>query len=566
MKKILSIIILFALALTSVACKKYGTDTPTTTSEPEFSVTDELLSEPKITIAENGKTEFKLVNSSSLVEEIIDTVISFAGELRNNTGITFVRTSDKVTGNNDYSERYEILFGPANRAESKEVYASINYDGYAVKLVGRKIVLAAYTAEGLRLAADALFNKCIRIVPGEGGSSVYYMDDYVYNGEVPLFFTKDNPLESYKIVYSSSTIGFASRLAMLIEEKLGVALKLVKDTEPPSEFEIIAGNVARDEVKNIYAKTEIDYIVQAVGKKLVILPDTGAMNYNLIDVFAEDFLYMAPAFNFPANVEESNIKYHAENRVELTEGADLRIMSFNILNEAWATTPDMTERIPGVIGCIRAYKPDVIGIQEVSPNWYAQLYKYLGDDYVFLNTDIDGKKDYNYTALAYNKNTVKLLTEKLYFFSVGNNKRIRLINMGYFEHIATGNTFVVTNTHYNANHTTVEKEEQNRFVQASEFVSEITSYVKSYQCPVFSTGDYNCKEGSRPYEKMMESGLIVSSKYMAKEKGLKANENSIDHILYTGDATPLYFSFVLDQTVINASDHKPLFADFKFGN
>ena len=138
MKKILSIIILFALALTSVACKKDGTDTPATTSEPEFSVTDELLSEPKITIAENGKTEFKLVNSSSLVEEIIDTVISFSGELRNNTGITFVRTSDKVTGNNDYSERYEILFGPANRADSKVMRSSLSEERSFLQRIPQK--------------------------------------------------------------------------------------------------------------------------------------------------------------------------------------------------------------------------------------------------------------------------------------------------------------------------------------------------------------------------------------------------------------------------------------------
>lgn len=564
--KMISVLLLLALMLSLVACGKNEGDDPVTEPVEESTTEGETIPAAKVTLSESGSTEFKIVTGKNISKALEDEALALENTLKEKSGVTFLRSDDSVSENVDYSAVYEIIFGAANRDECKEVYNSITYDGYAVKLVGKKIVLAAYSDEGLKLAREAFFNNCIRIENEGGSTKVSYVNDYVYTGEKQLFFTKDNPIESYKIVYNSSSVGFASKLCMLFEEKLGVVLHLVSDTSEPSEYEIIVGETSRRESANVYPDSDTDYVLFGVGKKLIIQTNSESMGYDLVKVFAEDFLQSAPIFNIPADVNESNIIYYAENRVELTEGADIRVMSFNILCEAWATNPDMSGRIPGVIGCILAYMPDVIGLQEVSVKWYTQLYRYLGDEYEFINADILGNKSYNYTGLAYRKSTVKLINEKLHFYSVGNNQRLRLLNMGFFEHIETGKSFIVTNTHYNANHTTVEKETQTRITQATEFSNKVSEYTNTYKCPIISTGDYNCNETTAPYKKMMESGIIFSSKLKAIEKGERATGNSIDHILYSGNITPLYFTFVVDSTVLNASDHLPLYTDFKLGD
>lgn len=562
--RILSILLLLSICIPLAACNKAPTDDvpEETTTEASPNVTTEPLMHVPLT--ENGSTPYKLVSRKNIGEGEIDALLSLHSELISISGVSFPRSGDDIYDGVDYSAKYEIIFGAANRDECREVYSSIGYDGYAVKLVGNKIVLAAYSEEGMKLAAEAFFKECVKTEQNGERTELYYVKDYVHMGEQPLFFTKDNPLSEYKIVYSTSSVGVAGRLAMAIEEKLGITLKMIKDTSPEEEFEILVGTTSRAESQMTEPERITDYVVKAVGKKLVLKSSNGNNSYELASTFARDFLALAPIFNLPADANESNIRYFGENRVSLTEGADIRIMSFNILNEAWATNKDPTPRIPGVIGCIDEYKPDVIGIQEVSPNWYKVIREHLGDDYVFVNSKILGKEDNNYTALAYNKNTVKLLFERIHFYSVGNNQRLRNLNMGMFEHLETGELFIVTNTHYNANHTTVEAEEQNRLIQATEFVQKIEEYARIHKCPIFMTGDYNTSEPKVPYQKMFESGLILSSKYTAREKGLRANQNSIDHILYTGNATPLYFTFLEDSCVVNASDHLPLYADFKF--
>jgi len=572
--KLLSLLLLLALISSFTACEKNTADTETGTSAESTSITEEYA-EPLATLSLNGSTEYKLVSSKSVRSDVIDVLLDFYLNLLQATGVNFARSDDSVYEGVDYGAKCEIIFGAANREECREVYNSIGYDGYAVKLSGNKIVLAAYSAQGLSLAANAFFNECIRIENDGDSINAYYIRDYVYEGERGLFFTDENPLSSYKVVYSTASATLASRFVMEIEKACGVALPLVKDTEPATEHEILIGVTSRPESSSKPGR-DAEYIVKAEGKKLVIRSWYDSHSYDLLAAFVNDYMTTLPIFNFPSDMNESKIRYCGEDRKELTDAADIRIISFNILCETWAENPDMSGRTPGVMGCILEYQPDVIGIQEVSQKWYDKLYTYIGDDYVFINQDILGQKGYNYTALAYNKNKVKLIESDIYYYSVGNSQRIRLLNMGYFEHLETGERFIVTNTHYNANHQSPEIDNVNRVIQATEFVQKINEYYAKYSCPIISTGDYNSNENSDPYKKMMEGGNIFSSKHKAAEKGNilvtthqvgsvpPAGERSIDHILYTGEITPLYFSVLSDEYLHRASDHSPIMCDFKF--
>ncbi len=561
--------LLLAIMLLSMlaACK-----TPSTEDNPdgETTIPDEttpVVEDAGKTLIFHGreKSEYKLISGENVSNDIESRFTFFKSRLKNKLNPYYTESDDVYPDNFDISATKEILFGPVNRDECREIYDQLNYDGYAVKKVGNKIVIAAYTVTNMADAIDAFFKQCTVMEENEDGTkSLYYVKDVMDVGKTPLMFDSKEVAESCKIVYSNESKNVAVSLATKIKKIFGISLPLVSDSSAESEYEIIVGNTKRSESAQVKPMNRYAYAVQNIGKKVVIVYGANAQPDEAIDVFFDKCLLSSPTFNLPPSINLSDAIYDGVDRDVLSDGANVRIMSFNILNEEWASNPDLTPRISGVTNCILYYMPDVIGIQEVSPKWYAVLREKLGHIYEFINPDILGGKDYNYTGLAYNKNTVNLIESDLMFYSVYNSKRIRLVNAGLFELKDSGIKFVTTSTHFNANHDDRDHTPE-RTTQATEFIERIKQYVAKYDCPIFATGDYNAKPDTKPYAVFMDSGIFKDSRLTAPSIG-RTQCSPIDHIFHTADATPIYYTTIYDGDVMNASDHRPVFADFKISS
>ena len=98
-----------------------------------------------------------------------------------------------------------------------------------------------------------------------------------------------------------------------------------------------------------------------------------------------------------------------------------------------------------------------------------------------------------------------------------------------------------------------------------------------YNCPVITTGDYNTTEAEDGYKTITEVAQVSEAKYTAKKINRQcvtyhdlgktvsvSKSNSIDHIFGTDRVEFMYFNVLVDKTVINASDHCPIYADVKF--
>jgi UDP-2-acetamido-3-amino-2,3-dideoxy-glucuronate N-acetyltransferase len=59
-----------------------------------------------------------------------------------------------------------------------------------------------------------------------------------------------------------------------------------------------------------------------------------------------------------------------------------------------------------------------------------------------------------------------------------------------------------------------------------------------------------------------EKGLVCSTTHSLGTKP-GTSTNSIDHILFTGNATPLYYTTIVDDVTVEVSDHTPIYCDFK---
>ena len=67
---------------------------------------------------------------------------------------------------------------------------------------------------------------------------------------------------------------------------------------------------------------------------------------------------------------------------ELAEGADLRIMSYNILHPDWSRVP-VKGRDEIVAGILQYYMPDVVALQEAGAKWHKALTPLLVEPGVF---------------------------------------------------------------------------------------------------------------------------------------------------------------------------------------
>ncbi len=574
MKRILSLILVVIMLASVLSSCNNTQNIPDAVQTDSGEITPEVTQtpvEPIALIASSGEYAYDVDLNDKAPLDYKDEYKDFLMLLEERTGV-HIAEDDKENVDTASTDKPKIYFGGSTSAESKDVYASIGFDGYAVRYVNGSIVVAAYTLDGLKKASESFFNDCTVVKTAEDGSKeLYYVKDVTYEGTQGLFFTAENPLNDYKIVYSANYATLAKTIANCVRIYSGIKLEIVTDDAPVSEKEIIIGNTKREESKVLDDVDISFYEIRAVGKKLVIRTGLDDYSSKVCEPLLNTYLYTSPSLNFPAETAESKFRYYPAEAAELTEGADVRVMSFNILNQAWMTTnPETESRVAGVMGCIDHYSPDVVGLQEVdSDNWYKYFDQYLSDEYVFVNDDYKGIPHMNYTVLAYNKNKVNYIEGDLLVFSSG-TRTLRLVNIGVFEHKVTGKRFIVTSTHISVG------SESEKMVHSIEFSKKINEVVEKYNLPILCTGDYNGRENTAHFREIISRTSLLSTKVMAETKGLmydthhgmnkmpNFSETSIDHILYKGNVTIKYYTCPADSYVVHSSDHTPLFTDFKF--
>lgn len=263
---------------------------------------------------------------------------------------------------------------------------------------------------------------------------------------------------------------------------------------------------------------------------------------------------------------------------QLEAGADVRIMSSNLLvhYSSWGGT-SAKPRAKMFIELLNKYQPDVAGLQEVSDEWFCCLNRNLPDGYQFLFPFTTGLF-VNMTAMIYNSNTLKLIDSGKSVYSQGDNPRLRRVVWGVFEEKDTGKRFAVTSTHFDLIRTGTEAEELAIMnIQATEMIQLVTELEQKYDCPVFSTGDYNAMEdGSihgeydapEIYEKLTQS--LTDTKDMAVLKqcgdaqGLEVP--NYDHIFLKGEADVKSYQILSDSYITPLSDHYPIFIDVAVAN
>ena len=254
----------------------------------------------------------------------------------------------------------------------------------------------------------------------------------------------------------------------------------------------------------------------------------------------------------------------------LAEGADIRIMSFNLMNPDWSKVP-VTDRVPKAVDLLLHYQPDVVGIQEANAKWQKALKPLLVDSGLYSpacrQSNAAGFK-YNMTAFMYNVQTVQLVDE--YVLDLDPGSDIRVFAVAVFEKLSDGSRFVVTNTHP-ASSTDTDVYARNCADILEIGAAEIARYAG---LPFIMTGDFNTSEEAEMYTTFMETLGVKDAKYEAdvqvrehstyiawQEEDDKTSPYCIDHIFVNASTDVKLFSVVVDFDIRSITDHFPIYAD-----
>lgn len=271
--------------------------------------------------------------------------------------------------------------------------------------------------------------------------------------------------------------------------------------------------------------------------------------------------------DLPENFEQNILSQAFEN------AADVRIMSSNLLvhYKSWGGLP-AKPRANRFIGMLNAYKPDVIGVQELSDEWYCCIKNNLPEGYKMLYPVSTGTF-VRMTAMLYNADVLDLIDSGNFAYEINDNPRLRRVVWAVFEVKATGKQFAVTNTHFDLLREGREDElTQVMNSQASELLSCVDNLSDEYNCPVFSIGDFNTMEDTaqtRPidipeiYNKLSQK--LTDTKFVSENRIYGSEQNwdypSYDHIFSNGNADVKAFCIMSYDYLTDMSDHYPIFAD-----
>lgn len=260
----------------------------------------------------------------------------------------------------------------------------------------------------------------------------------------------------------------------------------------------------------------------------------------------------------------------------------IRILTANIWGDYFGNPVDVRE--DAFMTAFSAYHPDVIGLQEMTQSWYgSRMFAQLQEKYAIVGAVLG--EHVNYVPLAYHKARFDLLESGFQRYS-DTPDHSKAVTYAVLKEKDNGKIVAVCNTHFwwksGKEHDLI------RIENARELVHRMRTIQEQYDCPVFAFGDLNCNVSSSVFEVFRENGVIrlhsiakhaskVSShhgdpslgadgRYRGTESA-NPDARSIDHILGLLGSHPCQvneYQVVLDQNVLDASDHSPVYADLVF--
>jgi endonuclease/exonuclease/phosphatase family metal-dependent hydrolase len=255
--------------------------------------------------------------------------------------------------------------------------------------------------------------------------------------------------------------------------------------------------------------------------------------------------------------------------IETKAAGTVRIMSFNVRCTN-VGTHSREDRVDSVTGAIETVMPDLLGVQEATPEWMSDLKARL-PAYACIGVGRDDGVDKGeYSAIFYLKDKYEMVDSGTFWLSDTPDTPSRswtsflkrICTWAVLKDRATGKDFLYMNTHFD-----------NAFTPRKNSIPLILEKAAEFEnIPVICTGDFNTIEISPLYVDLL-AGSLSNAKYSAADTmsvitttaGLPLGRLgcfTVDHILVNSKVEPKVYR-VVTQKFDNMlpSDHYPIYAD-----
>lgn len=581
-KRVVSFIICLTMLLGLVSCDWLGSSQASQSGDGAD--TGEAVE--RIKLVENGKAVYTVVYPNDADPAVLSAMRAFINKVKEVTGVTLPDKSDYVRfGQARDPDAKEILFGKTTYDETQEILSGLYADEYVMKAVGNKIVIVS-TEDSYLLAAVNYFSKNLieQNLEGEEGNRTLYFEEYHFlaEGADKVLNIGGKPIQDYTIVYENEREGYreiAMRLRDAISKFTGYTLPVVADTlRKEGNCEILIGNTNRKLSQKSY-KNFVDWMTYKVvveSDKLQLVSGGPFSARVCVDEMSIMLFATSGKQINDGTYLEKDLRSAAAS---LTEGAEVRIMTANVLTSWWGedtdpAIPPAVQRAEIAATVLLLYQPDVVGLQEAQLPLKEAMEPYMeilsekyGLEYSILHTSYDGRQ--NLTSMLYRSDvlTVKDNGFQAYSYWSG-NYHMRNITWAVFQ--KGSEQFMVANTHW------AWETEEKMQACADELTEFINAKRAAYNIPIFTTGDYNAKHGVSQYlDAYLANAEMECLQLQARDAGVLANEcggcnavgtprtggNYIDHIIGSGGYTVLRYETVTGSMVHWLSDHSPHYAD-----
>lgn len=584
-------LLLSALLLVSCGGGEQSETTTADTVETTVSDTTTTAAPAKVlTLAEDGKSEFIIYRSKSLGDLSLAAITRLVNAIRAETGVTLKIVTDwGDAGEGDSEDIPAILIGDTSFTQS-DLLDGLKLTQYTFCVNGNKLIIGGRDDEGTADAVDAFIKE---FITGKGQTLTFSEDQsFLHTGDYPkdsYLSCLGEPIEHYRIVIPANADIAVTRCAKKVSAHLskltGVVYDVLTDdvATDSGTYEILIGKTTRTTL----TPDPYSYEIVASGKALQICADSWYGYENATDVFVGDIVYLRN----PADIKEG-AKYSKHLTSELKQSnsalfeknGGVRILLHNIWGNT--STGAMEDRMLQTAALYELYSPDVIGLQEGSPNARAEILPLLAElGYTEVPAKATNSSKNNYTPLLYRADTVKLIDCGYRLYAGQNDSGSKGLTWAVFETVATGERFGAISTHFwwqsDDASDTLDRESN-----AREMLDTIAQIQIAYNCPVIGGGDFNCNASSSPYAILTAGGLTdvqsatkvtenisTHHSYPTYNEDAKLWEDpiyptanysrAIDHVFATTESITVgRFDIVTDLYALLSGDHCPMIVDF----
>ena len=252
--------------------------------------------------------------------------------------------------------------------------------------------------------------------------------------------------------------------------------------------------------------------------------------------------------------------------VEMLPAQEVRILSQNVL--AASKIEDIQSRAPTMIEYFMNSNADSIGVQECVTNWTNILDEALAEKYARVGVAVDGNdKGWFATYVYYRKDKYNVIATDTFWLSNTPDvpsKYNDVVDMNrtctwvVLEDKETGFRYVHMNAHLDHMDATAN-------LNQCQMIRAVMERFAKMGYPVFATGDFNTRETSTSYSRIVSSSRIDDGRYVAIKTDSTVshfgNKATIDYCFVTGASMTVKEFDVIENVHndVEVSDHNGIF-------